>query len=131
MVRKDIVGFSEMDLMSAYKADYARDLLFILCLGCSKLSVLTNLVSISPNLTHRHASYVLLFFIVIWTTSSFFTTTFQCGTQEPWIRSHSQRCINQKFSLVRGNSQCTHRCVSYHNSYYNHLAVEDGILCTH
>ncbi|KAI0381276.1 hypothetical protein F5Y04DRAFT_255159 [Hypomontagnella monticulosa] len=91
---KDEAGLSDQDLSAGLKAGYARDLLFFLCLGFSKLSVYESIRALSPNRFHLRWARVVGAFVIIWTATSFLGTTFQCGAHGPWDRANAV-CINQ------------------------------------
>ncbi|KAI2635819.1 hypothetical protein GGS26DRAFT_589485 [Hypomontagnella submonticulosa] len=90
----DKAGLSEDDISAGLKAGYARDLLFLLCLGFSKLSVYESMRALSPNRSHLRWAHVVGAFVVIWAVTSFLGTAFQCGIHGPWDRS-STVCFNQ------------------------------------
>ncbi|KAI1078492.1 hypothetical protein F5B20DRAFT_547215 [Whalleya microplaca] len=81
---KDIGGISGDELRAGLKAAYARDLLFVLCVGLSKLSVYLNLLTLSPSRIHRHMTHALGLFVLVWTITSFLGVAFQCRTHGPW-----------------------------------------------
>ncbi|KAI0862845.1 hypothetical protein F4860DRAFT_99698 [Xylaria cubensis] len=99
VIGKEMMDISKVELKVAVKASYARDLLFILCLGCSKLSVSTSLLSLSPQRTHRRVMYGLQFLIMGWILSSFLGVAFQCGTHGPWDKDIAQ-CGDQQSILT-------------------------------
>ncbi|CAJ2507260.1 Uu.00g084460.m01.CDS01 [Anthostomella pinea] len=53
MFGREITTLSAIELSSGIKIGYARDLLFIVCLGFSKLSVYANLLALSPSSIHQ------------------------------------------------------------------------------
>ncbi|KAI1120709.1 hypothetical protein F5Y10DRAFT_289351 [Nemania abortiva] len=99
VIGKEIMGIPVGELEAAEKATYARNLLFILCLGCSKLSVSASLLTLSPKRTHRRMMHGLQLFIVLWIISSFLGVAFQCGTRGPWDKDIA-RCSDQKVFLT-------------------------------
>ncbi|KAI0475479.1 hypothetical protein GGR56DRAFT_646137 [Xylariaceae sp. FL0804] len=86
------------ELRNGLKIGYARDLLFLLSLGLSKLAVSESLGALSPDKKHRYWTLTLRIGIILWTATSFLTTAFQCGTQGPW-NTPASGCINKSAFL--------------------------------
>ncbi|KAI0019383.1 hypothetical protein F4780DRAFT_780424 [Xylariomycetidae sp. FL0641] len=95
---KDRSLISTEELVAGTKAGYVRDLLFLLCLALSKLSVCESLRALSPDRAHRRWSYVLGLVIILWGTTSFFVTAFQCGDHGPW-EVEATECIDRRAFL--------------------------------
>ncbi|KAH9883707.1 hypothetical protein F4778DRAFT_624657 [Xylariomycetidae sp. FL2044] len=90
---RNISELSQAQLVAGLKTGYARDLLLLLSIGLSKLSVCESLRALSPDRRHRSWAYAICCAIVLWSTVSIFGTAFQCGTDGPW-RLGSAECIN-------------------------------------
>ncbi|KAI1762687.1 hypothetical protein GGR53DRAFT_500385 [Hypoxylon sp. FL1150] len=73
----DLSLISLQELSAGNKVGLARDLLFILGLGFSKLSVYLNLIVLSPNTIHRRMTHNLGCLVVIWMITSLIGTGFQ------------------------------------------------------
>ncbi|KAI0909412.1 hypothetical protein F4823DRAFT_562965 [Ustulina deusta] len=91
---RDRAELSEEQLSDAAKIGYARDILFLLCIGFSKLSTCDGLRALSPDKLHHLWARVLVISAGIWTITSVFATAFQCGTSGPWDKDNAM-CINQ------------------------------------
>lgn len=87
----DLVKVS--DQIAAQKLYYASNLLLILSLCCSKLSVVFFFLRLSPAKSHKRLFSIALLLVVLWTIGSFFTLALQCELSEPWI-SLNQTCPN-------------------------------------
>ncbi|KAI1174993.1 hypothetical protein F4777DRAFT_552144 [Nemania sp. FL0916] len=91
---KTIYTISPEDLIAGLKVGFARDILFVLCLGFSKLAVCAGLLALSPDINHRYAILITATLIALLTTISLFATAFQCGAQGPW-ELESTTCFNE------------------------------------
>ncbi|KAF2962728.1 hypothetical protein GQX73_g10845 [Xylaria multiplex] len=76
---KTIPMVTAEELNKGIKTGIARDFLFILCLGCSKLSVYLNLVTMSPSLAHKRIVHTLGGLIALWIITSLFGIGFEYG----------------------------------------------------
>ena len=76
------------------QAGYSSDLLLIMCLGVSKISILILLLQISPVILHRTLAAMLGGFIVTWSISSLLASAFQCDLPSAWMIVEG-RCFNQ------------------------------------
>ncbi|KAI1173214.1 hypothetical protein F4777DRAFT_462878 [Nemania sp. FL0916] len=92
---KSMSDSSPEELVVGGKVDYARDLFYIGALAFSKLSVCANILSLSPNRSHKFTVLGLGCFIITWLVSSWLATAFQCGTRGPWQSNGSGVCINK------------------------------------
>ncbi|KAI0877811.1 hypothetical protein GGS24DRAFT_446054 [Hypoxylon argillaceum] len=72
------------DLSAAKKTQFAGDILFVIALGCAKLSVCTSLFAFSPDRTHRRTNIGLIIVTSLWIVTALLGTAFQCGSQGPW-----------------------------------------------
>ena len=76
------------------QAGYSSDLLLIISLGVSKISILILLLQISPITLHRRLAAMLGGFIVIWSLSSLLASAFQCDLPSAWMIVEG-RCFDQ------------------------------------
>ena len=76
------------------QAGYSSDLLLIISLGVSKISILILLLQISPVALHRRLAAMLGGFIVIWSIASLLASAFQCDLPSAWMVVEG-RCIDQ------------------------------------
>ena len=76
------------------QAGYSSDLLLIICLGVSKISILILLLQISPVTLHRTLAAMLGGFIVIWSIPSLLASAFQCDLPSAWMIVEG-RCFDQ------------------------------------
>lgn len=76
------------------KAGYSADLLYIIALAISKVSVLVLLWQITPVAVHRRMTLGVGSFIAAWTLASFFASVFQCSTPDTWMIL-SQHCFDR------------------------------------
>ncbi|KAM0797723.1 hypothetical protein BDR22DRAFT_809981 [Usnea florida] len=67
------------------KAGYSADLLYIIALAVSKVSVLVLLWQLTPVTSHRRLTLGVGLFIAAWTLASFFAACFQCPAPETWM----------------------------------------------
>ncbi|KAI0881259.1 uncharacterized protein GGS22DRAFT_192346 [Annulohypoxylon maeteangense] len=74
---KEISMITTQELRQGNKLGLARDLLFILSIGFSKLSVYLNLIALSPSATHRRMTHSLGGLVVIWMATSLIGTGFK------------------------------------------------------
>ncbi len=76
------------------QAGYSSDLLLIISLGISKISILILLLQISPVTLHRTLAAILGGFIVIWSIPSLLASAFQCDLPSAWMIVEG-RCFDQ------------------------------------
>jgi hypothetical protein len=76
------------------QAGYSSELLFVINLALSKISVLVLLRQITPARPHQIAALSTMVLIGIWSVASFFASAFQCGIPNPWEILGS-RCFHQ------------------------------------
>lgn len=81
-------------LIYSVKAEYARDILFILSLSMAKLSSCQNIFLLSPNGMHILFSRIIAWIIGLWMVVCILATAFQCGIQGPWTQGGSH-CLDQ------------------------------------
>lgn len=67
------------------KAGYSADLLYIIALAVSKVSVLVLLWQLTPVTSHRRLTLGVGLFLAAWTIASFFASCFQCPIPETWM----------------------------------------------
>ncbi|KAG6365653.1 hypothetical protein INS49_007264 [Diaporthe citri] len=91
---KDISEINRSDLVGGLKAEYARDILFVLSLAMAKLSACQNIFILSPNDTPRLLARIIAWITGSWMVVCVLATAFQCGTQGPWTQEDSH-CLNQ------------------------------------
>ncbi|KAL8932201.1 MAG: hypothetical protein Q9211_006463 [Gyalolechia sp. 1 TL-2023] len=87
-------SLSASQLDKYYKCDYASNLLFILNLGCAKLSVLQMLKAITPVKQHIRMVMGVGAFVLVWSFASLLVSAFQCGVPETWNPIGNQ-CIDR------------------------------------
>ena len=76
------------------QAGYSSDLLLVISLGVSKISILILLLQISPVTLHRRLAAMLGGFIVIWSIPSLLASAFQCDLPSAWMIVEG-RCFDQ------------------------------------
>ncbi|KAI1823339.1 hypothetical protein F4861DRAFT_335501 [Xylaria intraflava] len=89
----NIQNASADELRVGMKIEYAGELLFIVSLGCAKLSVCTGLYTFSIDQTHRVVNATLIVATILWMLSSFLGIAFQCGSHTPWD-TDGATCVN-------------------------------------
>ena len=67
------------------QAGYSADLLYIIALAISKISVLVLLWQLTPVTSHRQLTLGVGLFIAAWTLASFFASCFQCPVPATWM----------------------------------------------
>ncbi|KAJ8121038.1 hypothetical protein ONZ43_g2411 [Nemania bipapillata] len=77
---------------------FTGDILFIIALGCAKLSVCTSLFAFSPDRTHRRTNIALIAITSVWIVTALLGTAFQCGRQGPW--DNNAKCIDLRAFLT-------------------------------
>ncbi|RAO66905.1 uncharacterized protein BHQ10_002917 [Talaromyces amestolkiae] len=94
-------GFGKpFDTLSAEKvnkiteAAMAANVLYVVSLALSKLSLLRLLVKISPNLRHHQVMNGISLFVILFTFISIFVVSFSCSVPKTWDYA-SGRCINR------------------------------------
>ncbi|KAJ2990487.1 hypothetical protein NUW58_g2925 [Xylaria curta] len=90
---RDMAELSEEQLSDSAKIGYARDILFVLSIGFSKLSTCESVHALSPDKAHHRWAYLLALSVIIWMITAIFGTAFQCGARGPWS-SDRAACIN-------------------------------------
>lgn len=81
-------------ILTKTQAGYSADLLYIIALAISKVSVLVLLWQITPVAVHRRMTLGVGSFIAAWTLASFFASVFQCSTPDTWMIL-SQHCFDR------------------------------------
>ena len=76
------------------QAGYSADILYIIALAISKVSVLVLLWQITPVAVHRRLTLGVGLFIAGWTLASFFASVFQCPFPNTWTIL-SKRCFDR------------------------------------
>lgn len=76
------------------KAAMAANILYVVSLALSKLSLLLLLVKLSPNQRHKRVMHGISVFIVLFTLISIFVVSFSCSVPQTWNYA-SGRCINR------------------------------------
>ena len=66
------------------KSGYAAELLYILTLGCAKLSIIMLLRLLTPDQRHQRIALGVGAFIAAWGVFSFFAAAFQCSAPDVW-----------------------------------------------
>ncbi|KAK2765009.1 hypothetical protein FQN54_008708 [Arachnomyces sp. PD_36] len=89
----DVLGDSQRETI--FKAEYTSNLLFVLCLCFTKLSLTIFIKNVAVIKFYQYAAYVLAAFTILWTVSSMFVFSFQCGLPQPW-NYLDNRCIDRK-----------------------------------
>ncbi|KAI6083297.1 hypothetical protein F4821DRAFT_245095 [Hypoxylon rubiginosum] len=95
----DINQITTDELVGGLKAQYARDILFILSLSMAKLSSCRNIFILSPNDIHRLFARIIAWIIGLWMVVCIFATAFQCGIKGPWMQEDNH-CIDQHAFLT-------------------------------
>ncbi|KAI1079889.1 hypothetical protein F5B20DRAFT_541531 [Whalleya microplaca] len=96
----EISMISPEELSEGNKAGLARDLLLILSLGFSKLSVYLNLIALSPNATHRRMTHSLGCLVAFWMITSLIGTGFQHANIRSWNPNNGDGYFGQKEFLT-------------------------------
>ncbi|KAI1251358.1 hypothetical protein MGN70_005926 [Eutypa lata] len=96
---KDSDQVPEDELLGGLKAQYARDILFVLSLSMSKLSTCQNIFILSPSDLHRLLSRIIAWIVGLWLVVCILATSFQCGVQGPWMQGEGH-CLNQHALLA-------------------------------
>ncbi|GAW20776.1 hypothetical protein ANO14919_102870 [Xylariales sp. No.14919] len=91
---KEMSTVAQYELTSSTKIQYAANLLFIIAVGFSKLSVCMSLFALSPDRIHRRLTVAVFLIIVMWILTSVFVTAFQCGSHKAWDKIKNS-CIDQ------------------------------------
>ncbi|KAK4216302.1 hypothetical protein QBC37DRAFT_417370 [Rhypophila decipiens] len=93
IIGRDYDPFSVLALKQGLSAIFAGNLLFIVAIGLSKLTMCACLVSLSPDRLHRSMVSILGGFIVMWTISSVLASALRCGGRLPW-QARPEQCVN-------------------------------------
>jgi hypothetical protein len=64
---------------------YVSNLLFVVSLGLSKISVAFLLLRLTPQKGHMRILYGIITLMALWTVASTFTVALQCNQSHPWI----------------------------------------------
>lgn len=80
---------------------YTSNLLFVLALGLSKLSVGLLLLRLTSVRLHKVIFTSVMAFITSWTFAAVFTEALQCNLSKPWI-TIGERCTNSVCLLLNG-----------------------------
>jgi hypothetical protein len=72
---------------------YTSNLLFVIALGLSKLSVGLLLFRLTSVRLHKVIFMGVMAFIVTWTIAATFTVALQCNLSQPWI-TIGESCTN-------------------------------------
>ncbi|KAH7304255.1 hypothetical protein B0I35DRAFT_445395 [Stachybotrys elegans] len=94
---RDMSDITDEKLRTGYQVGYARDMLFVLCICFSKLSVCESLLSLTPDQVHRRVITTLDCLIAAVGISTTLATAFQCGSSSPW--DAEAVCFNQRAFL--------------------------------
>ncbi|KAI1378115.1 hypothetical protein F4677DRAFT_453775 [Hypoxylon crocopeplum] len=97
---KEISMISLQELSEGSKVGLARDLLLILSLGFSKLSVYLNLIALSPNVIHRRMAHSLGCLVAIWMVTSLIGTGFQHADIWSWNPNNGDSYFGQQEFLT-------------------------------
>ncbi|RWA05138.1 hypothetical protein EKO27_g9967 [Xylaria grammica] len=95
---KEMSTVAQYELTSSTKIQYAANLLFIIAVGFSKLSVCMSLFALSPDRIHRRLTVGVFLIIIMWILTSVFVTAFQCGSHKAWDKI-KKSCIDQNAFL--------------------------------
>ncbi|GAM33475.1 hypothetical protein TCE0_004f00393 [Talaromyces pinophilus] len=76
------------------KAAMAANILYVVSLDLSKLSLLLLLARLSPNKRHKRVMHGISIFVVLFTFISVFVASFSCSVPKTWNYT-SGRCINR------------------------------------
>ncbi|KAK4107239.1 hypothetical protein N656DRAFT_849605 [Canariomyces notabilis] len=95
---RTLADISADELTAGMRAAYAGDLLFILSLGCGKLTLCACLLTLSPDRMHRRMVYLLGSVVVLWTLSALLGSALRCGGQLPWL-AKTEQCFNLRAFL--------------------------------
>lgn len=94
------------DLRSVILAKlYAAQLLFIITLGLSKLSLVFFLLRLTPIDRHRRVFWAFAAVVTAWMIGSIFAVALQCGPSHPWLFQTKSCAVD----MVRGTVSCR-RC---------------------
>ena len=88
------LGVSGADYHRTVQAGYSSDLLYILTLTMSKISILILLRHITPVTLHRRLAVAVGVFVGTWGVASFFASAFRCSLPAAWAIL-GRRCFNQ------------------------------------
>ena len=77
---------------------YGSNILFIVAMGLSKITVVQFLLQLTANPPQRRVFYSALGVISIWTFASLFALALQCDLSHPWL------LVGQKCSAVVCNA---------------------------
>jgi hypothetical protein len=64
---------------------YVSNLLFVVSLGLSKISVAFLLLRLTPQKEHMRILHGIIASMAVWTVASTFTVALQCNLSHPWI----------------------------------------------
>lgn len=87
---------TDSQLESLMKASYANDLLYVLVLALTKLSILVFLNALTPVRLHKTVIWSLFGLMAAWGVSSLLVAAFQCHAPAVWDFSDSSRCISRR-----------------------------------
>jgi hypothetical protein len=76
------------------KAALAANILYVVSLALSKLSLLLLLAKLSPNKRHQRVMHGIGIFVTVFTVISVFVVSFSCSVPKTWDYA-SGRCINR------------------------------------
>jgi hypothetical protein len=87
------MGKSEL-LRYDIQAEYAGSILYMLCLGLTKISLVTFISTVAVARWPRYVVYSIAGFTTIWTIASVLVQSFQCSLPQPW-NYRNQECIDR------------------------------------
>ncbi|PMD54804.1 uncharacterized protein K444DRAFT_596532 [Hyaloscypha bicolor E] len=82
---KSIELLSDRSLIQVQQMYYVSNLLFVVSLGLSKISVAFLLLRLTPQKGHMRILYGIITLMAVWTVASTFTVALQCNLSRPWI----------------------------------------------
>jgi hypothetical protein len=76
------------------QAEYAGSILFILCLGLTKISLVSFISTVAVARWPRYVVYSIAGFTTIWTIASVLVQSFQCSLPQAW-NYRNGKCIDR------------------------------------
>ncbi|CAI7668089.1 unnamed protein product [Penicillium palitans] len=86
-------ALSTQQVIDVEKTLYASDLLYVLALSLTKISVLEFLNKLCVNKSHKIVCFWTSIVVLVWTFPVFFTLAFKCGAPRPWEMDNG-KCID-------------------------------------
>lgn len=76
------------------KAEYVSSMMYILNLGCARVSLCLVIRKVLPDYTSKTTTSVFIVFAGLWTLSALLVSAFPCSLPNPWQFDEGKKCID-------------------------------------